>query len=187
MKRVKLWSESAGLGVILRCFQWEALTLTNEVSQPLLPGVLEKWWVNLIQSKSTRKYSKSPGNSVSHLMGININSLDAVSWSVYLLHNCEGINLHFCMLPVTSILSPPLHLTVIVYQHGHSDQLVGRMSWPNSKLTSQKEKSHASCTVAAVQGIRMDYMGWVRREKEEERTAAAALNELRLIVKLSSE
>lgn len=34
-------------------------------------------------------------------MGININSLDEVSSSVYPLHNYEGKNMHLCMLPVT--------------------------------------------------------------------------------------
>lgn len=90
-------SESPGTDVIVLCFQWEAPTSTTEVSQSLLQDGLEKSGVNLIQRQSTT----STGNSVSYLTGININSLDAVSWWVFVLHNFEGINMRHRMLPIT--------------------------------------------------------------------------------------
>lgn len=124
-------SESPGTDVILLCFQWEAPTLTTEVSQSSLQDGLEKWRVNLIQRQSTT----FTGNSVSYLTGININSACSflMSFCTPQLWRNKYAPSH---APSHSILPPSLHLAVIVHLHGHSDKLVSKMSRPNSKLTS---------------------------------------------------
>lgn len=167
-KRVKLWSESPEKHVILLCFQSEALTLTSKVSQPLLQDGREKWWVNQIQSQSTRKYSRCAGNSVLYLMGININCLDAVSWSVYPLHYYEGINMHLCMLPVTPSRQLPCIWQWLYTSMDTQINWLARQVDPTQNYLHRKKKSHTNCTVASSgQRIQRDYRGWEWGEKEE--------------------